>query len=162
MQQWFGEPWPAPDRRAPTCSDDGLRIDTPVGEVCPECDEVVVAGDRGYRMVGVRFVAGERVDAEPRPIVVHAECLYRQMVGGPAHVQELCSCYRGDAGVEDLDLGMTPRDAARAVWDLVMAEEARQWAASMEPEAIADQKVAQATFATFRGRDDVREAAEWN
>jgi hypothetical protein len=160
MRQWFGEPWPTPDRRAEVCADDALRIDTPVGEMCVECDEAVVAGDRGYRMasVAVSILDSEVVDAEAELVIVHAECLLRSMLGGPAHQQELCSCYRGDDGVEDPDLGMSPRDAARAVWDAVMDAAAGQWTATT-PE---DQRVARATLAAFRGNDEVREAARWN
>jgi hypothetical protein len=48
---WFGEPWPSAELRAPVCEDDALRIPPPKeGELCTLCDGPFRAGDRGFMM----------------------------------------------------------------------------------------------------------------
>lgn len=44
---WFGDPWPRDEGRAPVCEDDALRVPVPEGERCTMCREPVTADDRG-------------------------------------------------------------------------------------------------------------------
>lgn len=121
MGAWFGEPWPEDWRehgRAPVCADDAERVPVPVGEPCLHCVEVIGPSDQGTLMPCIEQ-GPHGLAAVLRP--VHAECLLRMTLGGPAHLMGLCSCHGGDADVQDPDLGMSPRDAARAVRDWVQA-----------------------------------------
>jgi hypothetical protein len=101
--RWFGEPWPSAELRAPICEDDSLRIPVPVGAQCLWCSELIEEGDRGEEIghleEGWRYA--------------HRECCFRQVVGGPGHIQRRCTCC---GGTEDPDLDMTPRQAALWVW----------------------------------------------
>lgn len=48
---WFGEPWPSAELRAPVCDDDALRISGPPdGELCILCDKPFAADARGITM----------------------------------------------------------------------------------------------------------------
>jgi hypothetical protein len=109
VNNWFGEPWPSPDRRAAVCADDRKRIPIPVGEECLWCDETIEDGDRGESMVAVAAEPNGKVMGRLR--YAHAECMLRQVVGGPAHLLGKCTC--------QVDLGMTRREAARWTWDWV-------------------------------------------
>jgi hypothetical protein len=114
---WFGEPWPSVGRPAPVCADPGGRVAVPVGEVCLHCGEPVLAGDRGMMQQCVeidRTPTAERTVTRVRPL--HAECLLRMSLGGPAHLQGRCSCHGSAGPGEDPDLGLSPREAARWVW----------------------------------------------
>ena len=49
--QWFGEPWPSAEYRAPVCEDDKDRVPPPPpGEPCLLCDHPIEQGDRGIVM----------------------------------------------------------------------------------------------------------------
>jgi hypothetical protein len=103
--RWFGEPWPSAELRAPVCENDADRIPVPVGAPCLFCAELIEEGDRGEEMVYVSSAADLRF--------AHIECAFRQVMGGPAHVQGTCTC---QGGHDDPDLGMSQREAAKAVW----------------------------------------------
>lgn len=89
--KWFGKKYPAP------AYDDSPRVDTPVGETCIHCGELVAADDDGWH-----YANGP---------AAHRECYLRAIVGSVAHQQRRCSCYGGSDKDED---GMTHRQAARA------------------------------------------------
>jgi hypothetical protein len=110
--RWWGDPWPSEELRAPICMDDAERVPTPVGEPCLWCSELIVEGDRGEVMPYVKL----NDDAAPSIVdaYMHVECVFRQGVGGPAHVQGTCTC---QGGHDDPDLGMSEREAALWVWD---------------------------------------------
>jgi hypothetical protein len=111
--QWFGEPWPSETARAPVCEDDTLRIPTPVGETCLWCDETIVDGDRGELMPVMRSLEG------PAEVAYgHIECQFRQVMGGPAHLDGgHCRHCGGPEDPEDPDLGLSAREAALVVWE---------------------------------------------
>ena len=49
--QWFGEPWPSADYRAPVCEDDSLRVDPPpAGTECVLFGHPIQDGDRGLKI----------------------------------------------------------------------------------------------------------------
>lgn len=106
--KWFGEPWPSEHNRAPICEDDEMRTETPVGEECLWCHEPIEEGDRGITMMEVVEVG------HARTMPLHIECDFRQVMGGPAHIQGTCSC---QGGTDDPDLGLAPREAAKLVWN---------------------------------------------
>ena len=106
--RWFGSPWPSEELRAPVCADDALRIPVPVGAPCLWCSELIEEGDRGEEM---GYVTGEM---EPKVGYTHIECVFRQVMGGPAHLQGTCAC---QGGHDDPDLGMSDREAALLVWE---------------------------------------------
>lgn len=114
MSQWFGEPWPSAELRAPVCDDDALRVPTPVGEGCMWCLEEIGAEDRGVVVPCVEMRLGRQV-VELRPI--HIECHVRSALV-PAHLLGTCSCHGVDApAADDPDLGMTAREASLWVMD---------------------------------------------
>jgi len=46
--QWFGEPWPSAELRAPVCEDDAERVPPPPpGEECALCGNPIEAGSQG-------------------------------------------------------------------------------------------------------------------
>lgn len=48
---WFGEPWPSAEYRAPVCEDDSLRVDPPpVWEVCVLCNKPFAPDAQGVMM----------------------------------------------------------------------------------------------------------------
>jgi len=73
---WFGEPWPSAELRAPVCEDDTLRIpNPPVWELCVLCGKPFASDAQGVRMP--HLTAGGW--AEER--YCHIDCLTRN-VGG--------------------------------------------------------------------------------
>ena len=57
---WFGEPWPRADFRAPVCEDDALRVPPPPpGEECVLCGHPIQEGDRGLK---IPHMAAPRAD----------------------------------------------------------------------------------------------------
>lgn len=103
---WFGEPWPSADLRAPICENDAERVETPVGDVCLLCEELIEEGDRGILMNTI--TAGPTVHVRP----VHMECEVRSVMGNHLHVTGQCS-YIGEC-VEKSTL--TYRQEALEVW----------------------------------------------
>ena len=114
--RWFGPPWPTAELRAPVCSDDRQRMVTPVGEPCLYCTLPIIDGDRGQELPHVEY---DESNLSVKVVYAHIECLFAQVVGGPAHLQGLCSC---QGGHEDPDLGMSPRQAALWVWENISGE----------------------------------------
>lgn len=105
---WFGEPWPSADYRAPVCDDDAFKTETPVGQPCVMCQEVIAEGDRGT-MTSV-VTAGPTVHVQP----IHAECSLRSVLGNHIHVAGKCRS-TGDCNKRS---SLTYRQEALAVWDL--------------------------------------------
>lgn len=99
MQTYFGESWDVP------ATEGAARAPTPVGQACLYCSESIQIGDRGYltQCVTERDDEGQWV-GELRP--VHREC---QLLGVSGHRFGWCRC----TGYQ----GLTPRDAALALWD---------------------------------------------
>jgi hypothetical protein len=76
MTNWFGEPWPSAELRAPVCEDDAERVDPPPpGEECILCGHPFEAADRGIRMPHI--TAG--LQRELR--YSHIECLHSNVMG---------------------------------------------------------------------------------
>ena len=74
---WFGEPWPSPEFRAPVCEDDALRVPTPAAEICMLCRQPVKPDDRGVVMPHIAS------DGWTERHYNHIECLIRNVTGGP-------------------------------------------------------------------------------
>lgn len=79
---------------------------------CPHCGEPISGGDK------VQYLAGEEAPSERSTIcrhlhrLIHAECLFRMILGGVNHQARRCHCF---GGTEPPDPeGMTKREAARA------------------------------------------------
>lgn len=115
MNGWFGEPWPAPDYRAPVCEDDAFHVETPVGAECVQCQEAIEEGDRGTLMSVV--TAGPTVHVQP----VHAECSLRSVMGNHVHVAGKCR-FVGDCSARST---LSYRNEARAVWDMTVLTDVR-------------------------------------
>jgi hypothetical protein len=97
----FGEPWDAPIAEGATV------IETPIGESCGLCGEVLVDGDSGVMQA---FVSGEEVTARP----VHKECQFRAVVGGWGHHENhpyWCNL------MHDPDGGLSRRRSSLMVWE---------------------------------------------
>lgn len=98
MSNYFGEPWPS------GICETAERAATPVGDLCLECDEEIVAGDRGD-FVGTA--------SGPRPR--HRECALRSAIGGIEHLtagpHEAGECY--------VKTTLTRRQSALAAWEWV-------------------------------------------
>lgn len=83
--RWFGEPWPERDRRAPVCSSEQDKVETPVGERCLVCGEAIEEGDRGIVMgansrVGHTFLM--KIDGRTRSVgAEHIDCALTAIVG---------------------------------------------------------------------------------
>ena len=97
---WFGENWGAP------ITEDGLHVETPVGQPCLFCEEPIAEGDRGVIM---RWIAEGQWGVRP----VHAECELRDVMGGIEHLtappdHPVGSCYEGST--------LTYRQSAVAAW----------------------------------------------
>ena len=45
--QWFGEPWPSAELRAPVCEDDNDRVPVPIEAQCLFCGKDIVTGQAG-------------------------------------------------------------------------------------------------------------------
>jgi hypothetical protein len=67
---------------------------------CPHCGEPIVAGDRVQHLAG----AGNNL--------IHAECLFRMLLGGVNHQARRCRCYGGSEPPDPPE--MTRREAAIA------------------------------------------------
>lgn len=78
--RWFGAAWPSPSNPAPVC-DPRSHVDTPVGEICPQCGYVIRDGDRG---VGIPHLG--RVEVHYR--WYHQSCFFG-MIGVPVQVAYL-------------------------------------------------------------------------
>lgn len=89
-----------------------MRIPVPVGSPCLWCEELIVDGDRGESISMMTSDGNNGVIA--KTAYMHVECGFRQVMGGPAHIRGTCSC---EGGTDDPDLGMTPHDAAKFVWE---------------------------------------------
>lgn len=70
---YFGEPWPS------GICDDGTRVDTPVGEPCADCDELIADDDQGS------FMGNGVWPDRPALVPVHKECALRAVLGGIGH-----------------------------------------------------------------------------
>jgi len=92
------------------CEDDTERIPVPVGEPCLWCEELIQAGDQGEELGYVGL--GDPPYRQLR--YAHVECVFRQVMGGPAHVKGTCRC---EGGPDEPDQGMGRREAARWVWE---------------------------------------------
>jgi hypothetical protein len=78
-------------------------VDTPTGETCPRCSELIAEGDSGYLVPHLAETLTERAH--------HRECFLRSIFGSVAHQKEECSCFGGDH--ED-DPNLTVRENAQA------------------------------------------------
>jgi hypothetical protein len=107
FDSYFGEPWPS------GVCDEGIQVDTPLGEACELCGEDIVAGDQGNFIGAMRGEEGQWVT---HLAPVHRECTLRNVMGGIGHLtNHLVWCKeRGDP-----DAGMGYRTSALAVWDWV-------------------------------------------
>lgn len=104
---FFGEAWPS------GICDEGFQVETPVGEQCELCGEVVVPGDQGS-FIGT--MTGEEGNLMVRLAPVHRECSLRSALGGIGHIQDhayWCGQMR------DPDGGRGFRTSALMVWDWV-------------------------------------------
>jgi hypothetical protein len=75
---WFGEPWPAPERRAPVCANDRERVPVPIGMGCGACRRPLDATAQGVLIPHLSLQG---------PIVqraYHLRCFLRQVLGAPA------------------------------------------------------------------------------
>lgn len=81
------------------------RTETPVGEPCLYCKELIVEGD-----VGVTMPFGNN-EGEIDIVPQHKECLLRAIFGSVGHQKKTCSCFGGN---EEDPKGMTKREAAKA------------------------------------------------
>lgn len=71
--RWFGTAWPSPEQPAPVCRP-ATHIDTPVGEVCPQCSRPIVESDSG---VGVPAIGTEPV--RMHYLWWHTDCFMAQL-----------------------------------------------------------------------------------
>lgn len=71
--RWFGASWLAPVCRA------DAHINTPLGELCLQCEEALESGDQG---IGVPFMSGQRPRPEPRMVWYHLRC-WLEAIGAP-------------------------------------------------------------------------------
>lgn len=77
--------------------------------VCLFCDESIVAGDD---------LARNLIGTEKGPRLAHEECAVRSIIGGVNHLQGNCTCCGGTMPPDPP--GLTPRQAARAAYDVWM------------------------------------------
>jgi hypothetical protein len=91
-----------PERWAPA---EYKLVETPVGQACLSCGELIAEGDSGT----ITAVVREKGKATTSP--QHRECFLRRIVGSVGHQQGTCSCYGGQ--LEDPP-EMTKREAAIA------------------------------------------------
>jgi hypothetical protein len=89
---YFGQPW------APGLHQGATRIGTPVGDVCLQCTEPVVAADRGSITSGVLLKPGAGLQFTLAP--VHMECQLRVAVGTLAHLVGGHAPWRGSFRME--------------------------------------------------------------
>ena len=97
---WFGgESWcPA--------TDEGTRVDAPVGKQCYACLTPILDGEDGYLRPYLRTDGTEMLP-------IHKECDLRGILGGLDHLQRTCRCY---GGTSPRAKEMTHREEAIAVW----------------------------------------------
>lgn len=81
---WWGEPWPHPDWRAPVCEDDALRIPAPLGAPCMQCGELITETDSGVTFPGFINATGQ---PQLTPLHAHQECNLRSVMGCSAHLR---------------------------------------------------------------------------
>lgn len=74
------------------------QIETPVGQPCIWCEDIIVDGDMGTQQ-GESFM--------------HHECSMRSVLGSVGHQKKLCSCYGGN---QEDPPGLTKRQAAIAAY----------------------------------------------
>ena len=96
---FFGEPWPS------GICETSTQVETPVGEECALCGEVIEDGHQGS------FIGTEHGLAP-----VHKECSLRSVLGGIGHLdRHNYWCVK----MHDPDAGQTFRTSALRVWDWV-------------------------------------------
>jgi hypothetical protein len=98
MMRWFGNDWGAQLCR------DLEHVDTPVGEKCAWCGEVLEETDSGVTMPAI--------SEKPTIAAFHAECSMRMAVGGVNHQVGNCTCCGGTMPPDPP--GMSKREAALA------------------------------------------------
>ncbi len=104
MMQWFGD-------RAPNHF--WRRMNTPAGENCDYCEEVILESDCGFCQADcgvIELDQGKLLRYETR-YVWHRNCFLRTVTGSVGHQMSLCRCFGGD--FEDPP-GMSRREAANA------------------------------------------------
>jgi hypothetical protein len=106
MSKWFGKDW-----GAPICAQTD-HVDTPVGDKCAWCEEVIVEGDQGT-LIPHGWVAteGEPAYDKVNYSAWHIDCFMRSVVGSVGHQKGTCHCH---GGTEEDPEGMTRREAATA------------------------------------------------
>ena len=99
-----------------------VQIETPVGDLCLDCEEPIEEGDVGTLMnCAERAPTGAFVIFR-RPI--HYECSMRQIIGSVGHLMGTCSC----CGGSEMDPpGMTRREAAKEALRIWQARQARKY-----------------------------------
>lgn len=90
--------------------------ETPVGQRCAHCGEMVKDGENGVVSPMGRMVAGE-LTATEEPW--HVECWMRSLMGSAAHIARRCSCYVPGASESD-DPNLTRRQAAIVAYEMVL------------------------------------------
>jgi hypothetical protein len=96
---FFGEPWPS------GICDDGIQVETPVGEDCELCNEPIDPHHQGS------FIGTEHGLAP-----MHKECSLRSVLGGIGHLD---NHHYWCLGEHDPDAGYGYRRSALMVWDWV-------------------------------------------
>lgn len=99
VMQRFGRGWDHVAEQA-----EMPEIDTPVGEICTRCGEMIEPGDSGVTMMTFE----DDFSGRQRPM--HHACFLRTFVGGVNHQRGTCFCC---GGVDKPDPpGLTVREAA--------------------------------------------------
>lgn len=115
---WWGDAWPS----LICYMEDGelraaRRAQTPAGELCRYCRELIDRADSGVSTSHATSV----VDDAGAPVVlvlhVHRECLLRELMGPVSHVQGRCPCF-GRPAPHDPP-GRTLREGALQLWEWV-------------------------------------------
>ena len=101
MNRYFGEPWPS------GICEDGIQVETPVGDWCFWCTELIDEHDRGS------FIYSH---TETRWQPIHRECSLRSVIGGIGHLEDHD---RWCLVEHDPDGGRSARQSALEVWDWV-------------------------------------------
>lgn len=107
--QWFGEPWPSAERRAPICADDSNKIATPVNTNCLECKKPIEEKHRGVVTGCSPGIWGHWIldrDGARVPVCsYHLVCWLKEVVGGELSAKILARMeYRSfdDPGVKKI------------------------------------------------------------
>jgi hypothetical protein len=117
VSEFFGEPWPSG-----VCEDDGVQVETPIGQECELCEEQIAEGDQGSFMGGWRWGTGEPAERVGVKSPVHRECSLRAVLGGIGHLTDHVGwCTE----LHDPDGGMSYRQSAIAVWAWVQENRSR-------------------------------------